>query len=105
MRCRHAEYDQYRSIRNGQPPTRLSAELKLKIIEILKAPSVRHPEGPLVKDLTSGTSPCLSTAEVAKLTGKSARTILRNTSKYRGILHGRDWRYPKDFIQELVGDN
>ncbi len=99
------EYDQYRSIRNGQPPTRLSAELRLKIIEILKAPSVRHPEGPLVKDLTSGASPCLSTAEVAKLVGKSPRTILRNPSKYRGVLHGRDYRYPKHFIEQLTGNN
>jgi len=99
------EYDQYRSARNGAPPTRLSAELKAKIIGILKAPPVRHPEDPLVKDSTGGGSLCLSTAEVAKLVGKSPRTILRNPSKYRGVLHGRDYRYPKHFIEQLTGNN
>ena len=96
-----AEWGQHRRGRFGMAPPKFVAELQQEIVDKLQTPSLGHQEQPIVGYLLSGTSLC--TKQVAQLIGKSARTILRNPQKYGGILHGRDWRYPKKVIEELAG--
>jgi len=98
-----AEWGQHRRGRFGMAPPKFVAELQQEIVDKLQTPSLGHQETPIVGYLPSGNFACLSTGEVAELVGKSARTILRNPQKYGGVLHGRDWRYPRTFIEELAG--
>lgn len=96
------DWENMRRGRFGMAAPRFIAELLQQITDTLDGVSpVRHREQPIVKDSTCGAE--LTSNEVAALIGKSVRTIQRNPQKYREVLHGRDWRYPREFIEQLAG--
>jgi len=79
------EHGKYRSDRYDLTPPKFAAELQQEIVDVLETPPVRHEEPADLKESSCGDFLSLSTAEVAALVGKSARTILRQPEKYRGV--------------------